>query len=282
MRAVDVYERLEQDFVTPSMTDDWARYMGAISDYLTEPFKRRSMGLVCDHTETVDKVYAAVFASRHVMQAVISKEESNIMLFVHHPAAWDIRTPEIWQYMDRSLLGQFKARRISIFNFHVPLDNYGQYSTSVCLARKVGIRVTKPFFDYFGATAAVFGSTPVATVEELSGAYASALGHRTSLYHYGSSEIRHGLVAVAAGGGNLVGVHEEIAAAGCNTIVTGITVKNSVSKAAHDYAMTHGINVLGGTHYSSEKPACQALCQYFESLGLPSEFVEEVPVLEDL
>jgi putative NIF3 family GTP cyclohydrolase 1 type 2 len=282
MRAVELYERLEHDFVTPSMTDDWAKYMGEISDYLTESFKRRSMGLVCDYTRIVNKVYTAVFASSHVMRAVVSRAESDIMLFVHHPASWDIRTQEVWRQMDHALLEQFKARRISIFNFHVPLDNYGQYSTSVCLAGVVGIKVTRPFFNYFGATAAVFGTTPLATIEELSQAYAGALGHRTSAYRYGVNEIKDGLVAVVAGGGNIVGVHEEVAAAGCNTLVTGITVNNTVSAEAHECAMRYGINILGGTHYSNEKPACQAMCQYFKSLGIASEFIEEAPVLEDL
>jgi putative NIF3 family GTP cyclohydrolase 1 type 2 len=282
IRAIKLYEQLERDFVTQSMTDDWAQYMDEISDYLTESFKQRSMGLVCDHTELVNKVYTAVFASTDVMKAVLSRAESDIMLFVHHPASWDIRTKELWQQMDRTLLGQFKDRRISVFNFHVPLDNFGQYSTSVCLAGAVGIAITKPFFDYFGAKAAVFGMTPIAAVEELSRFYAGAMGHHTSLYRYGTGDIRDGLVAVAAGGGNIVGVHEEIVAAGCNVLLTGITVKNVVSSEAHEYAEKHGINILGGTHYSNEKPACQAMCRYFESLGLSSEFIEGTPVLEDL
>jgi hypothetical protein len=68
MKAIELYERLDRDFITPSMTDDWAKYMGKISHYLTESFKQRSMGVVCDHTEIVDKVYTAVFASRDVNQ----------------------------------------------------------------------------------------------------------------------------------------------------------------------------------------------------------------------
>ena len=282
MRADRLYEQLERDFVTPPMTDSWAEYMGQISNYLTESFKQRSMGLVCDHAELVNKVYTAVFASVDVMEAVLAREESDILLFVHHPALWDIRTPEVWQHMGRAQLERFKELRISIFNFHVPLDNYGPYSTSSCLARTVGITVTKPFFDYRGALAGVFGVTPLANVEELSRAYASALGHRTSLYRYGTDDIRGGSIAVVAGGGNLIDVHEEIASAGCRNLVTGITVKDAAHEEAHEYAAKHGINILGGTHYSTERPACQAMCRYFESLGLSSEFIGDSPVLEDL
>ena len=36
------------------------------------------------------------------------------------------------------------------------------------------------------------------------------------------------------------------------------------------------------THYSTEKFACIALCDYFEELGLNCEFIEDNPVLEDI
>jgi DNA-directed RNA polymerase subunit RPC12/RpoP len=97
MKAAHLYQQLERDFVTPQMTDSWAQHMGSISDYLSELFKQRSMGLVCDHAETVNKVYTAVFASNDVMQMILDRGETDILLFVHHPATWDIRTPEMWR-----------------------------------------------------------------------------------------------------------------------------------------------------------------------------------------
>jgi hypothetical protein len=39
---------------------------------------------------------------------------------------------------------------------------------------------------------------------------------------------------------------------------------------------------MGGTHYTTEKPACLAMCDYFQKLGLPAEFIEGEPVMEDL
>jgi putative NIF3 family GTP cyclohydrolase 1 type 2 len=67
-----------------------------------------------------------------------------------------------------------------------------------------------------------------------------------------------------------------------NTLISGLSVKNVYSQAAHELEQVHGINLLGGTHYSSEKFACMAMCEYFRKLGLPAEFVPDTPCLQDL
>jgi hypothetical protein len=57
---------------------------------------------------------------------------------------------------------------------------------------------------------------------------------------------------------------------------------NDHSRAAHEFAQAKKINILGGTHHSMEKFACIAMCDYFKKLGLSCEFIEDIPVLEDL
>ena len=74
----------------------------------------------------------------------------------------------------------------------------------------------------------------------------------------------------------------ENAASNGALILTGITVENDNTKNSHDYAREKGINIMGGTHYSTEKPACRAMCEYFIKLGLTAEFIEGEPVFEDL
>jgi len=125
MKANKLYNKLEKDFIIPGMSDEWQEYMGSVEDFLSENFKERSMGLVCDFAKNINKVYTAVFPSKNVMQKILDSGVSDAMLFVHHPAVWDItKAPEIFQQMDRNLLQKFKDRRISIYNLHVPLDNY--------------------------------------------------------------------------------------------------------------------------------------------------------------
>jgi len=283
MKASRLYDQLEKDFITPALSDEWAKYMESVADFLTDNFKQRSMGLVCDNTSQINKVYTAVFPSNDVMQYILNKGEKEVMLFVHHPSIWDLTgSPPGFHQMDRTLLEKFKENKISIYNLHVPLDNYSDYSTSATLAKALGLTHIRPFMEYYGSLAAIFGKTELDTVHEMREKFADFLGHRTSLYQYGVDEIQNGIVAVAAGGGNLVEIHEEIAREGINLLITGVTIKTPNTMQAHDYAKEKVINILGGTHYSTEKPACQAMCGYFQKLGLPSEFIEGTPGLEDL
>lgn len=65
-------------------------------------------------------------------------------------------------------------------------------------------------------------------------------------------------------------------------LVTGITVNNAVSSEVHRIEKENGINILGGTHYPTEKFACVKMCSYFEKLGLEAEFVPGEPIFEDM
>jgi putative NIF3 family GTP cyclohydrolase 1 type 2 len=205
------------------------------------------------------------------------------MLFLHHPSNWDMsKAPHIFQLMNRNLLEQFRQQHISIYNLHVPLDNFSQYSTSATLAKAIGLTDLQPFFEYYGGLACVYGKTTCKTVNELREIFAGAMGHNVSAYIYGEHEIKHGIVGVAAGGGNIAEVHEALAKDGVNLLVTGVTANTPSSQKAHDSAREKKISMLGGTHYSTEKPACQAICGYFQKLGLPSEFIEGEPGMADL
>jgi putative NIF3 family GTP cyclohydrolase 1 type 2 len=275
MKAEKLYAQLEKDFVKPELTDEWFKYMEPIAEFICDQYKRRSMGLVCDFTSEVKKVYTAVFPSDEVMQTLLDRGENDAMLFLHHPSNWDIaKAPPIFHLMSKELLKIFRDRRISIFNFHVPLDNYSEYSTSTTLAKAIGLSDLKPFYEYYGSLACIYGKTNCKTVNEMREKFAKAMGHRVASYLYGTHEIKNGMAAVAAGGGNIAELHEQIAKDGVNLLVTGVTLEASFTKQAHEIAREKKINLLGGTHYSTEKPACQAMCGYFKKLGLPAEFIE--------
>jgi putative NIF3 family GTP cyclohydrolase 1 type 2 len=176
-----------------------------------------------------------------------------------------------------------RRRRIAVYVLHVPLDGNGPYSTSVTLASALGLEVAEDLdFEYCGVKPGVICKTSVNTVDELSARFSEVLGHRTSVYRYGDGAIREGLVAVVAGGGNVPEVIRCVADRGLNAYLTGITVLNDVSRPAHDLAAELGVSLLGGTHYSTEKFACLAMCRYFQDLGLDAEFLDDLPVMEDL
>jgi putative NIF3 family GTP cyclohydrolase 1 type 2 len=287
MKATQLYQQLEE-FITPGMIEDSFNYMDSVADFVCDNFRKRSMGLICDFAVEINKVYSAVFPSREVMQGIIDTGTQDAMLYTHHPSTWDSRKRPAFLQMERGLLQQFKKKRISIYNHHIPLDDYGEYSTSVTLAKALGIKPETPFASYFGCICGVFGKTDLVTVQDLRNRFQDAVGHEVSLYDYGDNIIKDGTVAVIAGGGlgGFTGgdaeLLDEIVKAGVNTYVTGITAKWARSEEGHEFAKEHGINILGGTHYSTEKFACMSMVDYFKEMGLPSEFIEEIPVLEDM
>ena len=55
MKVTQLYQHLEKDFITPEMSDEWAQYMDSVADFLSENFKKRSMGLVKKHKKTISE-----------------------------------------------------------------------------------------------------------------------------------------------------------------------------------------------------------------------------------
>lgn len=282
MRATDLYSQLERDFITKDMRDNWAKYMRELEEYLSLNFKERSMGLVCDFTNEINKVYSAVFPTEEILQSIIDDGVTNAMLFLHHPSIWDIRRLKPFYQMDKELIEKFKENKISIYNLHVPLDNFSEYSTSKTLAEVLYIEIEKPFKEYCGALSGVIGKTRCKSVEKLHDRFSKVLGHNTSLYLYGNNNIKDGRVAIVAGGGNNIGTVSEMIENNVDVLITGISVNNEDYSEVHELEQKNHINVLGGTHYSTEKFACQKMCTYFERFGLVSTFIEGEPVYEDM
>lgn len=282
MKSAELYQQLEKDFITKEMSDDWAPHMSAVADFLCDNFKQRSMGLVCDFATEINRVYTAVFPSDMVLTKIINDNVTDALLFVHHPSIWDIRSAEIFKQMNVDLLGKLKERHVAIYNLHVPLDNYGEYSTSVTLARVLGIKIEKAFAPYYGAMAGVIGRIDLVNIDDLRQKFETVIGHQVGFYPYGDKIIKNNLMAIVAGGGNEINILEEVIKEGVNTFVTGITVKNTYSQAIHKFAEKQQINILGGTHYSTEKFACLAMVDYFKKLGLSAEYVVDEPMVEDV
>ena len=282
MLAKELYDHLEKDFIKPGLVDEWYKYMEELEPFICKNFKERDMGLVCDFAKNINHVYTAVFPSENVLQKIINNSDE-AMLFVHHASNWDLKKSPVGFYlMNSDLLEQLKKKNISIYCLHSPLDNYGENSTSKTLADVLDIEIDKPFINFYGAVCGIIGRTKLKTINELQIKYSKVVGHETKLYQYGDNTILDNKVAVCAGGGNQDFVVEELMENNVKTLITGITVKNEISAKVHELEEKNGINVIGGTHYSSEKFACMAMCKYFSKLGLSTEFVEDNPCFEDM
>lgn len=284
MKAIELYEKLNSDFITRGITDiNWTNRMPNLDEYLFPAFKQNGgMGLMCDFTDEVQKVYTSVFLSEKVLTRILDDNTSNAMLFSHHPTNWDIEEHNGNYAADERLIVKLRERNISVYVLHHPLDNYSKYSTCKTLADALNITIERPAFNYFGAMCGIIGWANCDTVSELHKQYTQAVGHKTSLYLYGDEALADERVAVCPGGGNIREVVDEMLASNIRTLITGVTIVNEYSHRVHEFEKENKINLLGGTHYSSEKYAPMSMCNYFNALGLPSEFIEDEPKLFDL
>jgi putative NIF3 family GTP cyclohydrolase 1 type 2 len=282
MKSESLYQRLDADFRLSECSDEWNDY--GDDRFVAPQFHRRFMGVLLDNAPEVTRVYTAVFPSRPILEQLYTADASDALLLTHHAKTWDIRlAPAVFSAISPDDMEVMRRRRIAVYVLHVPLDRSGPYSTSVTLASALGLQVVEDLdFEYFGVRPSVVCRTPLRTLEDLSERYAAVMGHRTSTYPYGDQEIRDGLVAVTAGGGNDPELIQSVAERGLNTYITGVTLANDISRPAHDLAAERGVSLLGGTHYSTEKFACQAMCRYLRALGLDAEFLPDQPVMEDL
>lgn len=105
------------------------------------------------------------------------------------------------------------------------------------------------------------------------------------LYDYGDSVLKRWFSCYCSRGGSYPFVAREVAELGINLYITGFTKPLKHFEPVlefHQIAKDNLINVIGATHYSTEKFACMGMVDYFKNLGLESEFLQGKYYLEDL
>ena len=284
MNAKDLYSKLDKDFGIESLKDDWSFIR--FNEYIAPDFKKRYIGVMLDNTTEIKKVYTATIPDTDILEKLLNTKQTDILLFSHHAMVYD-PTIEGFPFYDipEDLLLRLKQQRISFYVLHVPLDKNGEYSTSVNLAKNLGLEIIDEFCEYEGVKCGVICKTDINMATLLSEHVKSIVGHEVKLTRNGIDEIKGGRVAIAAGGGSVGFAAKEISELGINTYITGCTRRvPSVESIMefHRIAEESKINVIGATHYTTEKYACIAMVRYFEKLGLQAGFLEGRYYLEDL
>jgi putative NIF3 family GTP cyclohydrolase 1 type 2 len=284
MEAKELYAKLDEDFGIESLHDDWS-FM-KFNEYIAPGFRSRYMGIVLDNTSEVKKVYTATIPDLDILDKLIQTDQTDILLFSHHAMGYDPTMAGFPFYdIPEDYLLKLKQKRISFYMLHTPLDKNGEYSTSVNLARNLGLDITGEFCEFLGVKCGVICNTDKKTPDELAEYVRSVVGHEVKLIRNGDNFIQDSRVAITAGGGSVGFAAKELVELGINMYVTGCTRQvpsvESITEF-HRIIEERKINVIGATHYSTEKYACIAMIRYFEKLGVQAEFLEGRYFLEDL
>ena len=284
MNAKELYARLDTDFDIKNLKDDWS-FM-RFNEYIAPSFKKRYIGVVLDNTAEVKKVYTATIPDLDILEKLIHTDQTDILLFSHHAMGYNPTITGFPFYdIPEEYLSKLKHLGISLYVLHAPLDKNGEYSTSVSFAKNLSLEVIDEFCEYEGVKCGVICKTDIKTATVLTEYVKSIVGHEVKLTKNGDDVIHNGMVAIVAGGGSVGFAAKEISERRINMYITGCTRRvPSVEPIMefHRIAEERKINVIGATHYTTEKYACIAMVKYFKKLGIQAEFLEGKYYLEDL
>jgi len=284
MKTKELYERLDSDFEIVKYKDDW-RFI-EFNEFINPAFKDRYIGVMLDNSDVIEKVYTSTIPDKIVLDKILARNETDILLFSHHAMGYDPTLQGFPFYnIPVDYLKQLKENRISFYVLHIPIDKNGPYSTSVNLAKTLQLQVTDEFCEYLGTKVGVICETNFTKLADFAQHVNNVIGHDIKVRQYGDEIIKNNTVAIAAGGGCIDFVARELTALGINTYLTGLSKPMPAFQPGmefHRIARKNKINVVGATHYSTEKFACIAMVDYFKSLGMEAEYIEGIPCMEDL
>jgi len=284
MNAKELYEKIGRDFEIDKYKDDWSFVES--NEFINPDFRERYIGAMLDNTAEIEKVYTSTFPDTAVLDNILDRNETDILLFCHHAMGYDPTLEGFPFYnIPAGYLKKLKERRISFYVMHIPLDRNGVYSTSVNLAEQLHLEITGEFCEYLGSKVGVVCKTAFTRLEDFTLHVENIIGHEIKVRRYGDEIINRKTVAVAAGGGCIDFVAREISTLGINTYLTGCIrpiLSFEPNMEFHRIARENKINLVGATHYSTEKFACMAIAKYFAGLGIEADFIEGAPCMEDL
>lgn len=266
MKAKDLYKALEQEF------RPWE---------CTEVFS--TMGLQFDNTDQVNKVYTAAFVSDEVMDQMEERDATDCLLFTHHPVPQRKDLTKDSPPPSPHTISRLKERRISVFNYHIPLDRVSPWSPGTNLAKALGLTPYEEFYEQNLVRMGLLCHSPYQNLSQLTAAAEQTFGHPVKAYPYGGEVLKDGKVAIMGGGASNPNIYAQLRERGINVFLTGMTAPHIPWAARnHEEARKNAVSLVGGTHYSTEKYAVMEMVKFFQRLGLESEFLPETPNFEEL
>ncbi len=282
MRMSDITQLLDREFrigetADPGMTNHALTDSGR--GYVLPAFQERKTGLMFDFGESVNMVYCVTFTTGEALSEILKTADGPAMIFTHHP--FDYHEDERGlTVMDDRLILELKKRRLCVYAIHAPLDVGQNICVSKSLAKRIGLCDPRPFFPALGGYLGMFGHMGNDSFKEMAKTVGQALNLDTvDLFDNGGKEE---LVAVVAGGGDQTKILKAAIERGCSTYITGTVVhrwnREAVQKGNQDFhqlARTARVNLIGGTHYTTEKWAVQDIALFLQGKGIRACFIED-------
>jgi len=264
-----------EDLVQWAVTEENCRWMNPT-------FLKQKTGLMIVGLGKVHAVRTAVFVTDRVVEQLCN-EPSGLLLTHHHFNYFEDQRG--LQPISEEQIKKLSKQGHSVYVAHAPLDTHPVYGTSLALAAEVGITPMERFYEYFGVPTAVAGEVDEQDVTDFAEHVRKRLSRpKVDLVQH-TPRVRK--VAVVAGGGDLPDVLQEAYDLGADTMLLG-TLENrwavrGVQEAHKEFLRLNEklkLNLIGGSHYGTERLAMMKVARLFEKIGVLCEFCEDEELLK--
>ena len=224
-------------------------------------FSGAKNGLQIENDGTLVRIASAVDASERTLQAAVKAKAS--LLIVHHGLFWSEISPVTG--INRQKLKIALDHNLALYSSHLPLDAHSSLGNNALLAKAVGLKNQKPFFEQKGTLVGRMGS-PDFSRSDLCVRLQKILGSAPHLIDGGPEKmIKVGIVTGGAGG-----ELAQAAAAGVDTFITG-EGPHWTDSMARDL----GMNIFYGGHYLTETFGVKALAAHLsKKFKIPWSFLD--------
>lgn len=218
-------------------------------------------GLQVENRGRISRLAAAVDARLATVRLAIGAGAN--LLLVHHGLFWSPQQP--WTGPRYELVRLLLEHDLAVYSSHLPLDAHPRLGNSILLARAIGLRQVRPFFEAKGQSVGWLGTARLAR-SALRERLARATGSTPVLLPGGPAVCRRIGVVTGGAGADL----RQAAQAGLDTFVTGEGPHWTATLADE-----LGVNVLYAGHYATETFGVKALAAHLaRRYRLPWDFLD--------
>jgi putative NIF3 family GTP cyclohydrolase 1 type 2 len=226
-------------------------------------FVRLFNGLMVRGAEEVPTVSCAVLPTPEVLEAFLDRSREGDLLFLHHPV--DVECGDPLGDAGRGLLpiapeylDRLRARRLSVYVCHAPLDIHPEVGTTAAIVRAIGGRVEGTFRPFAGGHAGAISAVEPISTQDLM-ALARYLFGITFVDFAGRMHNQVTRVAVIAGAGCKVDSMREAEGRGAQVYLSGEILDRIDDdhgrqhfREVQEYARGTSLSLVGVSHAASE------------------------------
>jgi putative NIF3 family GTP cyclohydrolase 1 type 2 len=283
MDVTELAKRLDQEFKIKQNAENLVEW--AVTDenrsFINPDFTERKTGLMVKNAGQIEKVFTVVFITDVIMNKM--RNYTNSLILTHHNFNY-YEDERGLRSIRPSVFTMLAENKNSIYVAHAPLDTHPIYGTSKCLAELCGVAIDEYFFDYFGAPTALIGHVGRETFESFSERIKGKIQRPYLTLAKNADYVEK--IAVVAGGGDMPDILEYAYKAGCDTLLTG-TVQHrwnvpfiqEGNKKFHELNKKLKLNLIGGTHFATERPAMIKATGLLKGYGMDCEYLEDEGLL---